>query len=155
MRKESKNGFTLVEIMIALAILVICFIPVSTLLRTSTIQSAFNDYYVLAHIRATRILDVFSSHSYAELIDLNNQAKTGNLVSVGDNEPALPPEYLSRLAPEGYREAYYFVPVQPGLGKLEVVIQWRFPGPNKEWKEYKLEKLVHQRDLSLFTEAPL
>ena len=155
MKRVHNPGFTLVEIIIALAILILCFIPVSTLLSSGTIQSSFNDYYVFAHLRATRILDVFSSYSYAELIQLEQQPRTGNLVPVGTKEPALPPEYLMRLAPEGYRETWYFPVVEPGLGRLEVIIQWRFPGPNKEWKEYKLEKLVHQRDLSFYAEESL
>lgn len=154
--KHLKNpGFTILEILIALAILVICFIPVSSLLRRSSTQTAFNDYYVVAHIRATRILDIFSSHSYEELTAMNLQASSGNLVNVGNNEPALPPEYLAKLAPGGYAEVFYFVPVVDGLGKLEVEIRWRFDGVGEEFKTYRLEKLIQRRDHSLYTEVPL
>ena len=155
MRSKLRAGFTIIEILIALAILVICFIPVSTLLRTSSTQTAFNDYYVVAHIRATRILDIFSSYSFDELTAMNSEATHGHLVQVGANEPALPPEYEIKLAEGSYAEKFYFTPIEAGLGKLEVVIRWRFRGAGEEFKSYKLEKLVHKRDLSLYAEVPL
>ena len=143
------SGFSLVEILIALSILTLCMLPVFNLVQSSRVQTTFSDYHVFAQIRATRLLDIFASQPFEELILLDQSTQKGNLVSTGINAPVLPPKLASRLAEDGFKERFYFTVLDNGLGSLEVEIRWKFPAPDQEWREVRMQRFVSKKNLSL------
>jgi prepilin-type N-terminal cleavage/methylation domain-containing protein len=154
-RVWSKSGFSLVEILIAMSILTLCMLPVFNLVQSSRVQTSFSDYHIFSHIRATRLLDIFASYPFEQLILLDQSAQKGNLVAMGADTPALPPKLASRLAPDGFRERFYFTVLEKGLGCLEVEIRWKFPAPDQDWREVSLQRFVSKKNLSLLADEGL
>ncbi|MBT3785488.1 prepilin-type N-terminal cleavage/methylation domain-containing protein [bacterium] len=150
-RAMGPRGFTLAEILLAITILVLCLFPVMQMLQSSSTKSSFNEYYVFAHIRAVSILDAYAGYAFEELTTLSlSPTPSSNIVEVANSMSPLPEEYKRRLDPDGWEEKCVFsVLGTDGLGKLRVLIRWKFPGPQQPWREYQLERIVMRRNLSL------
>ena len=66
---KRRRAFTLIEILVASAILVAGFLPVFSMCQTCFRKSALTDYHVFWFIRAKRIVQRFGLYEYADLLD--------------------------------------------------------------------------------------
>ena len=117
-----RRGTSLVEVLIALAILTFAFVPVVQMTTSTTRQSAFSEFHIFWQARAGRILEKFGQYEYPYLLKWRRADGT---LPVEFTEPALPVEYSRML--DHWAEACRFEEVEPGLGKLTVTIRWSFP----------------------------
>lgn len=142
-----RSGITLVEIIIAFSILAVALIPVFSMLQSGSQKTAFSDYYIFAHIRASKIIEAKAALPYDQL------AEQSTIAAVEDF--ALTDEYEMRLRPERYEESWIFNPTaDPHLGWLEVIITWKFKLAD-EHRTYKLKRLVRNKKVSLIQEFNL
>lgn len=136
------------EVVIASALLVAVALPLATLLQTNQKVAFLDEFQVLARRRALRALAVLEGQPYAAL----RARATGEAppasgvaarISPDAREVAIPlPATLLEVTlenlPAKAREAYnlrvatvpvraYFAEVEPGLGRLSVLVQWVDP----------------------------
>ena len=145
----------MVEVLIATAIIAIAIVPIMELIQSNRVKSEFNEYYLFAHIRAQRILDVVATQPYEKISSLSLSDQKENLVKSATSGPVFPPEYARKLDKKGYSESWWFNELKTGVGIVEVEIHWKFTGPKQDWRTYNLTRLVYQGNLSLLDDSPL
>ena len=136
------------EVVIASALLVAVALPLATLLQTNQKVAFLDEFQVLARRRALRALAVLEGQPYAEL----RARATGEPPPGGAAASGIPPdarevavplpatllEVTLENLPSRAREAYhrrvatvpvraYFAELEPGLGRLSVLVQWADP----------------------------
>lgn len=141
------QAFSLIEIIVALAILSFCLIPVIVMLQAGTVRSSFNEYQIFVQIRAERIRQIFLSFPYQEL--LRYSMAPDNPIPIPENEPPMPPEYAAKLDENGYIESWFFTEDKPGIGTLEISIDWRFTGSHETWRNFTLKSIICDPKISL------
>jgi len=145
------KGFSMTEIIIAFGILAMAMIPVFSMLQSGSQKTSFSDYYIFAHIRAMRIADAVASYPYNQLVGFSNIGSADKLVQIDAAGMVIPEEYQKRLNQAEYEEDLFFQELDDGIGKLEVNISWKFPGPAQKLRTYTLKRLIRRRDYSLST----
>jgi type II secretory pathway pseudopilin PulG len=144
---NNRKAFSLIEIVVALGILSACMVPIIAMMQSGNVRTSFNEYQIFVQIRAERIRQTFLSFPYRDL--LRYSMNPSNPVPIPENEPPMPEEYAVKLDEEGYVEAWFFTEDEPGIGTLEITIDWKFPGSHELWRNFTLKTIITRSDLSL------
>jgi len=154
-----RRGTTFVEIMVAMAILVLCVIPIYEFFTKISEAPALSEDAVYAEILATRVLERYGARRYE---DLETMAMTpnGNVVEElfdddrKDDWYMAVPEYKQNLgvAKNKFRGSLTVGKIEDGLLSLDVVVTWE---PSERGADltgtqsYALMKFVARSDLGV------
>ena len=170
-----KRAFTLVELLIAAAIVSAAMIPLVALYSQQNIQAHFTEQHMLARYRAQRLADEYEALEYATIKALAKKSEDLGTAPKGVSpEARLLPSPLKPLGEElkelsGFsklpedlkhardkmklqQEAVYFVELEPGLGRLEIAVAWRLPTDKQDRKPriFNYYRILTQQDRSSF-----
>ena len=170
----NNRGFTLVELLIAAAIVTAAMIPLVALYSQQNMQAHFTEQHMMARYRAQRLADEYDSLEYATIKALAEQTKELGAYPKGISpEAKLLPSPLKPLEqelkelsgltdlPEDLvhcrdkmslqQEAVYFHELEPGLGRLEIAIAWRLPtDKQRKTRIFNYYRLITKMDVSSF-----
>lgn len=147
---KTTQGFSLVEVLIAVVIITLAILPVIMLSRSDNFTSAFNEGYLLALSRGKRISSIIEATGYRDLIEASGLSTPG---AVGPLNNPLPEasEELKNLALENgnlsylkhhekklstYKETLILTHHEKGLLSVKTTMSWTIPGENNKLKEH-------------------
>lgn len=181
MRRRRTEGFSIVEVLIASAILAFCAVPILVMMSQSTRKAHFNEYHTSAQVQAHWIADCLQTLDYQDLL---HRAKASSITaaglkgldddllrSVGVPVPSLEAQMAPAIARETGHAAFlqyavdrwkwftrraFFREVEPGLGQLVVYIDWRLPNEPETMRHfYVYRRLLARPEVSMMTNAPI
>lgn len=158
------GGMSLIEVLIAAVVVGLALVPIMTLTQSEHRKASFNEFHLLSHYRAKRILALLSSRSFIDI--KSNLPMQGN--GMFELEIPLPPigEELKSMAQRDQSLAYLkqleekmsnlveraeWKLLEPGLAKITVSVKWKLPqdGKKRNHREIKLSQLLARRNSSL------
>ena len=154
-----RQGTTFVEILVAIAILALCMIPIIEWYTRMAVVPAISEDKAHAELLATRLLERYASLSFEQLEALVGPTRTGALAELFDADKQAPwyqelPEYASSLGigRKHYEGRVTVKRLAEGLVAIDVVITW---DPEKAGARishdysYSLTRLVSRADLGV------
>lgn len=153
-----REGTSLTEILVALAILALCVVPVIEFYARVGEAPAVSEDKVYAEVLATRILERWGSLPYDDLEALAGQRKDGVVDALFEDDRkddwfGAIPEYKTDL---GLSRKYFtgsllVRKVDEGLLALDATIRWRLDGRLAADRDYSyaLVKFVARADLGV------
>ena len=181
MRSFRRGGFSIIEVLIASAILACCAIPILMMMSQSTRKAHFNEYHVSAQVQAHWLADCLQTLDYQDLLhraSTSSQTAAGlrgldddQLKAVGVPMPSLEAQLAPAIARETahagflnhavgrwawFKRQAFFREVEPGLGQLVVYIDWRLPNePASTRHFYVYRRLIARPEVSMMTNATI
>lgn len=156
--EATRRGVSLVEIVIAIFVFVMCVIPVVGLFNLGYESASFSEDRIYAETLASRILEVWNGQTYETLAGLVGKPvddvvqRIFNTDKVRDWFTELP-EYAKNLGvgQNYFRGVLDVVEVDKGLLSLEITVQWTVleGGKQGETRQYKLLGFRAREDLSV------
>ncbi len=168
------RGMAAVEVLIAMAILALCAIPIMNLIGGEQRQSAFNEFHMLGWSEGCRKAAILRSLDFEHLVALAQASTesaagvpgiddkrlralpplTPSLGKILTAEAAIDPTHAKLLEHAVGREGFfisqsYFGQIAPGLGLIAVRVTWRLPGksgPRSQQSVYR--RLIARPEIS-------
>lgn len=177
MRHRPRSGFSIIEVLIASAILAFCAVPILMMMSQSTRKAHFNEYHVSAQVQAHWIADCLQTLDYQDLLRRAQKASEtaaglkglndDQLKSVGVPLPALETQMAPYIAKETLHAPFlehavarskwfgrkaFFREVEPGLGQLVVYLDWRLPNEPPTMRHfYVYRRLLARPEVSMMS----
>jgi len=173
------RAFTLVELLVAAAIVTAAMIPLVAMFSQQNIQAHFTEQHMLARYRARRMADTYASLEYQTVLGL--AARSGDGATAPDGVPAdarslpslLPPMAAALSDVTGLQElpahlrhltdkldlqheAAFLTGPEPGLARLDVVVTWKLPTdpPNRKPHTLVYSRILTRAEASAFDRRP-
>lgn len=178
-RTRHRRGVSLVEVLVAVAILAFCAVPILTMLGGEQKKAEFNEAHQSAQTQARWSADALQSLDYAHLLAMaaGGGAAPADVPGLGaeglrELPPARPPlgvllapsiaadpaaaPYLNHAAEREtfFKKRSFFGEVAPGLGRLVVLVTWSLPG-EKTAHHVVYERLIMRPETSMDCHATI
>ena len=145
-----RQGFTLIEILVAVMIISMAVLPLIMLSRSDNFHTSFNDAYMIGLTRGKRISASFDAMGYDELKQLSGITTIGNERIVSPPLPLVEDELKSLVLEnnaltylkhfenrlKNYTNTSTVKLVAKGIYSVRTVVAWTIPGENGKLKEH-------------------
>jgi len=164
---KGRRGFTFVEVLVALLIIVFGLGPLILHYTQETRVAYFNEFHLLARYRARRQLEHLAALDYEtiRLLAADPQGLVGVVPAVRYELPVLTgeatlPAYLAFYTDkmELFRDELTWTELDPaGLARVDVEVRWREPGdrPGRSAHGYRHTVLVSRSEVGCFGRPPV
>ncbi len=157
--KNRQDAFSLVEAVVAIAVIAFALIPVVGMFSQENQVAHFTEYHLVARCRAAELLDGASAYGYDKIKELDSGGNLANLVPSFEvqtlsltGKSALPKSWQRRKGMERlFTEELTFEELDGrGLGRLVALVSWRVPNESANVKAHSIRVLryVSREDIS-------